>query len=155
MITTQTTTKKDWDRTRYWFGWCYPWSAPKWVCVYKYDVFMRISNVWENGKKSSNGPPFGSFSREKLKFLISCQNDQRVETIIFCKLNHFWVVLWTKIFFPFQIHNFENGVIVKISKSSVLRRCPSYFGGGASTPRLKWDRPKTYKCWRYPHFQNS
>ena len=28
-------------------------------------------------------------------------------------------------------HDFEYGVIVKISKSQVLRRCPSQFGGGA------------------------
>ena len=40
------------------------------------------------------------------------------------------------------------------SKSQVLRRFQSQFGGGASAPKLKWDRPKTYKFLQSPHFQN-
>ena len=62
-------------------------------------------------------PPLDHFQGKKWKSLISCQNDQRIETIIFCKLDHFWAALWTKKIFPSQNRDFENGVIVKISKS--------------------------------------
>ena len=61
-------------------------------------------------------PPLDIF-KGKIKMPISYQNDQRIETIIFCKLDHFSAALWTKKFFPSQNRNFENGVIVKISKS--------------------------------------
>ena len=40
-------------------------------------------------KKSSNGPPFKSFSRDEENSLIFCQNDQRIKTIIFCIVDHF------------------------------------------------------------------
>ena len=43
-------------------------------------------------------PPLDHSQVEKLKLLIFCQKDQRVETIIFCKLDNFWAALWTKIF---------------------------------------------------------
>ena len=62
-------------------------------------------------------PPLDPFQGEKLNLLISCQNDQHAETIIFRKLDHSWAALWTKNLFPSQNHDFENGVIVKISKS--------------------------------------
>ena len=68
-------------------------------------------------KKNFHWPPFGSFSKEKQKLLISCQNDQRIKTITFCKLDHFWATLWTNYFSPSQNLDFENGVIVKISKA--------------------------------------
>ena len=75
---------------------------------------------------------------------------QCIETIIFCELDHFWAALWTKIFFPTQNRNVENGVIVKSQRSwgdvhiSLGRR---------KRPQLKWDRRKTYKCRHSPHFQ--
>ena len=77
----------------------------------------RVSSNHKIGKKTYNVPPFESFSMEKLILLISCQNDQHIEAIIFCKLDHFWAALWTKKIFPSQNRDFENGVIVKISKS--------------------------------------
>ena len=94
-------------------------------------------------KKLSNGPPFGSFSMEKWKSLISCQNDQWVETIIFCKLDHFWAALWTKKNFPSQNRNFENGVIVKISKSfsKSISGCCCFLRKMNSRPT--WDTPRT------------
>ena len=78
--------------------------------------YEQVKKEERKCKKPSNGPPFGSFSREKLKLLISCQNNQCVKTIIFWKVDHFWATLWTKKTFHSQNRNFENGVIVKISK---------------------------------------
>ena len=56
------------------------------------------------------------FKGKNTKWLISCQNDQRIERIIFCKLDHFWAALWTKKSLPSQNRVFENGVIVKMFK---------------------------------------
>ena len=88
-------------------------------------------------KKSSNGPPFGSFSREKLKTLISCKNDQRVKTIIFYKLDHFWAALWTKNLFPFQNRNFENGVWGDCQNFKVIgpEEMPILVFGAAQAPQ--------------------
>ena len=61
-------------------------------------------------------PPLNNFQGKKKKLLISCHNNQYIETIIFCKLDHFWAALWTKKIFPSQNRDFENGVIVKIYK---------------------------------------
>ena len=76
-------------------------------------VGFYAAKQWE---KTSNGPPLGSFSREKVKLLIFCQNDSASRRSFFAN--------WTKKIFPTQNRNFDNGVIVKISKSKVLRGCP-------------------------------
>ena len=130
------TTTTSWVWAECSFGWRNTWTVPQCVSVYKYSYLRMLNNpsqrrrgdkqaktskiigfyAVKNGKKSSNGPPFGSFSREKKKTLISCQNDQCLRTIIFCKLDHFWAALWTKNLFPSQNRDFENGVIVKIQK---------------------------------------
>ena len=122
----------------HWYGWRNTWMDSWCFRVCKYFYFKRWNNHiqrrinekqvknWgksigfiqqENVTKSSNGPPFGTFSREKWKLTISCQKDQRVETIIFGQLDHFWAALWTKKIVLSQNRDFENGVIVKISKS--------------------------------------
>ena len=61
--------------------------------------------------------------------LISCHNNQCIETIIFCKLDHFCAALWIKRIIPPQNHDFEKGKffslechtkVVKLQKMSVL-----------------------------------
>ena len=68
-------------------------------------------------KKSCNGPPLGSFSRGKYDLFSFCQNDQRAKTIIFCKLDYFWVALWTKKNSLFKI------VILRREKMFIPERC--------------------------------
>ena len=60
----------------------------------RWDKQVNTNQILKMWKFFSNGPPFGSFLREKWKSLIFCQNDQWVKMIIFCKLDHFWAALW-------------------------------------------------------------
>ena len=105
-------------------------------------------------KKFSNGPPFGSFSRVKWKSLISCQNDQCVETIIFCKLDHFWVAIRTKKTFPFPKSRFWKWGDCQNFKVIGPEEMPILVLGRRKRPQLKRDRPKTYKFWQSPHCLN-
>ena len=70
-------------------------------------------------KKNHPMVPLWIIVMEEQKLLISCQNYQRIETIIFCKLDHFCAALWTKYFFPSQNRDFDNHPIFKIA---ILRR---------------------------------
>ena len=59
-------------------------------------------------KKSSNGPPFGSFSIART---ISASRQSFFANLTFERRSGL------KKLFPSQNHDFENGVLVKISKS--------------------------------------
>ena len=90
-------------------------------------LFWGLKLVQKGGKMGKKSPKMGHLGLKKIiqgiifkgniKSLISCQNDQCIEPIIFCKLDPFWAAFWTKKLFPSQNHDFENGVFVKISKS--------------------------------------
>ena len=59
-------------------------------------------------KKSSNGPPFGSFQGKNKNCSSFAKMIRASRRSFFCKLGHFWVALWTKKMFPSQNCYFEN-----------------------------------------------
>ena len=92
---------------------------------------------FERKKNAPMVPPLDRFQGEKWKWLISCQNDQRVERIIFCKLDHFWAALWTKKSLPSQNRVFENGVFFEIFKVIGPEEIPILIGGRRKRPPIK------------------
>ena len=76
-----------------WVGGWVGWWLGEWV-VRDLESKATQSQSWSWSwgwawQKSSNGPPFGSFSRAKSKWLIFWQKDQHIKSIISCKLGHF------------------------------------------------------------------
>ena len=98
------------------WGWAGPSSAQAgtWLYFCFFENLPSINPALE-WKKIIQWSPLWIIFKGKIK--ISCRNNQCIETIIFCKLDHFWAALRTKKFFPPQNRDFENGVIFKISKS--------------------------------------
>ena len=87
--------------------------------------------MWQNLQMA---PPFERFQGENKKLPFSCQKNQHVKTIIFGQLDSFWAGLWSKFFFLSQNRDFENGVIVKISKLLVLGRYHLSLGVAQAPP---------------------
>ena len=76
--------------------------------------------------------PLRIFFKGKIKIAYLLPEQSVIETIIFCKLYHFWAALWTKKIFPFQNHNFwkwgdcQNFKVIGLRKKVWLHPWPPH-----------------------------
>ena len=128
------------------------WTGPKCVCVYKYIDFMMFDNPslrkrhYELVKYDQN---IGVSSNKK-----GGKNHPMVPPLDLFQGKHKNCSSFARTFstsrgsFFANLINFQLRSVIGPEEMSIL------VWGQRKRPQLKWNRPKTYKFWQSPHFQN-